>query len=493
MINFINTMSLNQTTRPFIYPNIQLMRNNCWVNAMNEMTLPVFNPANEVAIAHVAHASIGDLDKAIHAAEIGFEIWKHISAVERGKLMRQSAALLRQRVDFIAEILTQEQGKPVLESKAEIMVAAEVIEFMSDEGRRVYGRTIAARVPNIQNMALKTPIGIVAAFTPWNFPINQIARKLSAALAAGCSIIIKGPEETPASPAAFIQCFIDAGIPPGVIGLVYGNPSEISQYLIAHNSIRMITFTGSTIVGKQLASLAGQYMKPCLMELGGHAPVIVAKDADIFNTVKSIIAAKFRNAGQACIAPSRFLIHHGIKSDFNAELLKNIKQIVIGDGLNHTTTLGPLANKRRVIAMQSLIDNAVQSGATLLAGGQCIGSVGNFFTPTVLDEVPTTADVFNTEPFGPIIAMQTFDQLDEAIKEANRLAYGLAAYAYTQSLNTAYRLFNEINSGMLWINQGASAWPELPFGGIKDSGYGSEGGSEALIPYLNTRMVSIAF
>lgn len=484
-------MLLNQITRPFVYPDTRLMINNYWVDAADGHTLAVLNPATHLKIGRLARASTTDLDNAVAAAATGFEIWRKTSAVERGKLMRYAAELLRQRVNCIAEIMTQEQGKPLFESSAEVMAAAEIIEFMSDEGRRIYGRTVPSRVPNTYNTVLKEPIGVVAAFTPWNFPINQIARKLSAALAAGCSIIIKGPEETPASPAAFIQTFIDAGIPAGVINLVYGIPSDISAYLIAHPTIRIVTFTGSTVVGKQLASLAGKYMKPCIMELGGHAPVIVAEDADIMSVVKSVATAKFRNAGQTCIAPSRFLIHHSIKAAFNEALLAHIRQIIIGDGLINTTTLGPLANVRRVIAMESFINNALHCGATLLTGGQRIGTIGNFFSPTLLDNVPITADVFNQEPFGPIISVQAFNTLSEAINEANRLSYGLAAYAYTGSLKTVYRFSNELQVGMLWINQAAVTWPELPFGGVKDSGYGSEGGSEALMPYLNTRLVSI--
>jgi succinate-semialdehyde dehydrogenase/glutarate-semialdehyde dehydrogenase len=343
---------------------------------------------------------------------------------------------------------------------------------------------------NTQNHVYKDPVGVVAAFTPWNFPINQIARKLCAALATGCSIIVKAPEETPASPAAFIQCFIDAGVPPGVIGLVYGNPAEISGYLIPHPTVRKITFTGSTPVGKQLAAMAGLHMKRCTMELGGHAPVIVAEDADIMTAVKGAAAAKFRNAGQVCIAPTRFLVHNSIKAEFNAAVLAFIGKLKVGDGMDATSTMGPLANARRVTAMQSLTANAIKSGATLLTGGERIGTVGNFFAPTVLDNVPVTADIFNDEPFGPVVSIRGFDKLEEAIAEANRLPFGLAGYAYTQSLKSAHLLARELQVGMLWMNQAAVAWPELPFGGIKDSGYGSEGGPEALEAYVNTRMVS---
>jgi succinate-semialdehyde dehydrogenase/glutarate-semialdehyde dehydrogenase len=332
----------------------------------------------------------------------------------------------------------------------------------------------------------------VAAFTPWNFPINQITRKLCGALATGCSIIVKAPEETPASPAALIQAFMDAGVPAGVIGLVYGNPAEISGYLIPHPIVRKITFTGSTPVGKQLAAMAGLHMKRCTMELGGHAPVIVAEDADIMTAVKGAAAAKFRNAGQVCIAPTRFLVHNSIKAEFNAAVLAFTAKLKVGDGMDATTTMGPLANARRITAMQDLTANAVKSGAKLLTGGERIGTVGNFFAPTVLDDVPLSADIFNNEPFGPIVSIRGFDKLEEAIAEANRLPFGLAGYAFTQSIKNAHLLSRELQVGMLWMNQAAAAWPELPFGGIKDSGYGSEGGSEALEAYVNTRMVSIA-
>jgi succinate-semialdehyde dehydrogenase / glutarate-semialdehyde dehydrogenase len=472
------------------YPNVQLMINNQWCDAADGKTMAVLNPATGVEIGRLAHASIADLDKALFAAQAGFEVWRKTPAVERGKIMRKAAELVRSRADAIAAVMTAEQGKPLAEAKGETLASTEVIEWFAEEGRRVYGRIVPPRNMNTQNHVYKDPVGVVAAFTPWNFPINQIARKLCAALATGCSIIVKAPEETPASPAAFIQCFIDAGVPAGVIGLVYGNPAEISGYLIPHPIVRKITFTGSTPVGKQLAAMAGLHMKRCTMELGGHAPVIVADDADIMTAVKGAAAAKFRNAGQVCIAPTRFLVHNSIKAEFNKAVLEFTAKIKVGDGTQATSSMGPLANARRVTAMQELTANALKSGAKLLTGGERIGTVGNFFAPTVLDDVPLTADIFNNEPFGPIVSVRGFDSLDAMIAEANRLPFGLAGYAYTQSLKNAHLLSRELQVGMLWMNQAAMAWPELPFGGIKDSGYGSEGGSEALEAYVNTRMVS---
>jgi succinate-semialdehyde dehydrogenase/glutarate-semialdehyde dehydrogenase len=340
-------------------------------------------------------------------------------------------------------------------------------------------------------MVLKDPVGVVAAFTPWNFPINQVVRKLGAALAAGCSMIVKAPEETPAAPAALIKAFADAGIPAGVLNLVYGNPADISNYLIPHPIVRKITFTGSTPVGKQLAALAGKHMKRVTMELGGHAPVIVCEDADIQLAVKASGAAKFRNAGQVCISPTRFLVHESVKKEFADAMVKAATSLKVGDGLAEGTQMGPLANPRRVTAMAEFTKDAIEKGATVLAGGERIGDAGNFWKPTVLADVPLEAKVFNDEPFGPMAAIRSFNTLDEAIAEANRLAYGLAGYAFTKSLKNADQLSRRVEVGMLWVNMPAMPTAEMPFGGIKDSGYGSEGGPEALEAYLNTRAVTV--
>ena len=341
-------------------------------------------------------------------------------------------------------------------------------------------------------MVLKDPVGPVAAFTPWNFPINQVVRKIGAALAAGCSVIVKAPEETPAAPAALIKAFGDAGLPPGVLGLVYGNPAEISSYLIPHPVIRKVTFTGSIPVGKQLAALAGQHMKRATMELGGHAPVIVCEDADIALAVKTASAAKFRNAGQVCISPTRFLVHKSIAKDFAQALADNAKGLKVADGLSEGTQMGPLANSRRIDAMSVFTEDAVKKGAKLLTGGQRLGTTGNFWQPTILADVPLEAKVFNDEPFGPMAAIRPFDTLEEAIREANRLPYGLAGYGFTKSLKNADLLARRLEVGMVWINMPAMPSAEMPFGGVKDSGYGSEGGPEALEAYLNARAIAIA-
>ena len=302
---------------------------------------------------------------------------------------------------------------------------------------------------------------------------------------------MKAPEETPASPAALLQAFVDAGVPAGTVGLVFGDPAEISSYLIPHPIIRKVTFTGSTVVGKQLAALAGAHMKRTTMELGGHAPVIVAEDADVALAVKATASAKFRNAGQVCISPTRFLVHNSIREEFERAMIKHAEGLKLGDGMTEGTTLGPLANPRRMSAMAKVLENARSSGATVATGGERIGTDGNFFAPTVLTNVSLDADVFNNEPFGPVAAIRGFDTLEEAIAESNRLPYGLAGYAYTRSIKNAHILSQQIEVGMLWINQPATPSPEMPFGGIKDSGYGSEGGPEAMEAYLITKAVSI--
>jgi succinate-semialdehyde dehydrogenase / glutarate-semialdehyde dehydrogenase len=474
------------------YPNTQLFIQGQWRDAQAGETLAVFNPATGKEIGRVAHARQADLDLALAAAQKGFETWRDTPAIERAKVMRAAAALMRERAGAIARLLTQEQGKPLAEAKGEAMAAADILEWFADEGLRVYGRIVPSRGNlAMRQMVLKDPVGPVAAFTPWNFPINQVVRKLAAALATGCSMIVKAPEETPAAPAELVRAFADAGLPAGVLGLVYGTPSEISSYLIAHPVIRKITFTGSTPVGKQLAAMAGQHMKRVTMELGGHAPVIVAEDADVALAVKTAGGAKFRNAGQVCISPTRFLVHESIAKEFSAALVKHAAGLAVGDGTAEGTQMGPLANPRRVTAMAEFTKDAVERGATLATGGERIGDEGNFWRPTILTDVPLEARVFNDEPFGPMAAVRSFNTLDEAIAEANRLPYGLAGYAFTRSLKNADLLARRVEVGMLWVNMPAMPSAEMPFGGIKDSGYGSEGGPEAMEAYLNSRAVAI--
>lgn len=472
--------------------DVQLLIDGKWRPASSGKTIPIINPATEEQIGTVAHADQNDLDEALAAAERGFNVWRKISAFERGNMMRRAASILRERADKIAHLMTLEQGKPLAESKAETLGAADTIDWFAEESKRAYGRVVPARKTNVRNLVLKEPVGPVAAFTPWNFPLNQVVRKLSAALAAGCSIIVKAPEETPASPAELLRAFADAGVPAGVINLVYGVPSEISEYLIPHPVIRKISFTGSTPVGKKLAALAGLHMKRVTMELGGHAPVLVFDDADIESAAKLMVFSKFRNAGQVCVAPTRFLVQSKVFDSFTEKFVAGAEALKVGDGTLPEMQMGPLANERRIPALESLITDAVSHGAELLTGGKRIGNKGYFFSPAVLAKVPKQARVMNEEPFGPLAIINPFDTYEEAITEANRLPYGLAAYAFAASSSTVLALGDDVETGMLSINHLGLALPELPFGGMKDSGYGSEGGIEAIEAYLNTKLVTHA-
>ena len=473
------------------YPDTRLLIDNQWQDAASGKRIDVRNPATGAVMAQVAHAGTVDLDRALAAAQRGFDAWRNTPAFERAQTMRRAAVLLRERADTIAQLLTQEQGKPLAEARGEVLAGADIIEWFADEGMRVYGRIVPSRRLDMQQLVVKEPIGPVAAFTPWNFPVNQIVRKLGAALATGCSFLVKAAEETPASPAALLQTFVDAGVPPGTVGLVYGDPADISAYLIPHPTIRKITFTGSTAVGKQLAALAGQHMKRSTMELGGHAPVIIAEDADVAAAVKAMAGTKFRNAGQVCISPTRFLVHNSVRQAFTDGMVRYAEQLKVGNGLDADTRMGPLANPRRLTALAEVMQDAKAKGAEVLTGGERLSGDGNFFAPTILANVPLDASVFNNEPFGPVAAIRGFDTLDEAIQESNRLPYGLASYAFTQSIKTAHLLAQGIEVGMLWVNQGPATSAEMPFGGVKDSGYGSEGGPEALESYLVTKTVSI--
>ena len=474
------------------YPQVNLHIDGAWVKGAGGKSEPVLNPATGDSIGDVPHADKADLDRALAAAEKGFKAWRKVSAYDRYKLMRKAADIFRSRIDEIAAVLTLEQGKPLAEAKGEAMAGADVIDWFAEEARRAYGRVIPARGEGIYQIVVKEPVGPVAASTPWNFPINQAVRKISAAVATGCSVIIKGPEETPASCAALVQAYLDAGLPAGVINLVFGVPAEISEYLIPHPTIRKISFTGSTVVGKHLASLAGAHMKRVTMELGGHAPAIVFDDADVDVAVKLLSANKFRNAGQVCVSPTRFLVQEKVYEPFVEKFVKAAKAIKVGDGLDKETRMGPLANARRIEAMERFITDAKAKGAKVETGGNRIGNKGFFFEPTVLTDVPRDARIMNEEPFGPLAPITPFTDFDSVVSEANRLPYGLAAYAYTRSAKTAAAIGAAVETGMISINHHGLALPEVPFGGVKDSGYGSEGGSEAIEGYLVTKFITQA-
>jgi succinate-semialdehyde dehydrogenase/glutarate-semialdehyde dehydrogenase len=475
------------------YPNTKLLIAGDWCDGSGNRSMPVYNPATGQEIGLVSLAEPADLDRALAASVEGFEVWRTMSPLARAQVMRRAADLLRERAEAIARIITLEQGKPISQSRIEVAVAADTIDWFADEGRRAYGQIIPPRLPNVVQMTMKLPIGPVAAFSPWNFPITQSVRKIAIGLGAGCSMILKGPEETPASPAALVAAFVDAGLPAGALNLVYGDPAQISNYLIKSPIIRKISFTGSVGVGKHLASLAGQQMKRCTMELGGHAPVIVTADADVEKAVQTMVTHKFRNAGQVCVSPTRFMVEDMAYDRFTDRFVEISSGLRVGAGLDEDTDLGPLSNSRRLDAIDELIADAVDRGATLRCGGRRVGNQGWFYAPTVLAEVPLSARIMNEEPFGPIAILNRFTSLDDAIAEANRLPFGLAAYGWTGSDKAAYRMGAEVNTGMMSINHLGLALPETPFGGVKDSGYGSEGGSEAMDAYLDTRFVTRTF
>ena len=461
-----------------------------WVEASSGNSSDVMNPATNLAIGKLSHATKADLDKALAAADKGFKVWRKTSAYERGKILKKAADLLRSRVDEIAAHLTMEQGKVVGEAKVELMGSADIIEWFAEEGRRAYGRIIPARADGVRNMVIMEPVGIVAGFSPWNFPVSQAARKIGGALAAGCSIIIKCPEETPASPIGFVKCFHDAGVPPGVINLVYGVPAEISEYLIPNPLIRKISFTGSVPVGKKLNALAALHMKRATMELGGHAPVLVFDDVETDQVATLLHGMKTRNAGQVCVSPTRFFVHEKAYDKFVGKFTDLMKNTTVGEGLDPKSKMGPLANPRRVNAMEQLVGDALEKGAKAATGGKRIGNQGNFFEPTVLTDVPKNARIMTEEPFGPVAVMMRFKDTDAMLTEANSLPFGLASYAFTKDARTATKVADALDAGMVSINHFGIALPETPFGGIKDSGFGHEGGIEGLNAYLSAKFVS---
>lgn len=473
------------------YPAPQLFIDGHWIDAGSRHLEDVLNPATGDVLSQVPHATADDINAAAEAAGRTFTSWRALPAYERAKILRKAADLMRERCEQIAVAMVLEQGKPLAEARMEVMAAADIFDWTADEGRRIYGRVVPSRIPGVQWTVTREAVGPVAAFTPWNVPVVIPARKISAALGVGCTMVIKPSEETPASVLAIARALDDAGLPRGVLNVVYGVPAQVSEQLIFHPQIRKITFTGSTVVGKQLAAMAAQAgVKRTTMELGGHAPVLVFDDADLDQAVQSMVAFKYRNAGQVCIAPTRFYVHESIHDRFVDSFAEAARAIRIGDGLDPETRMGPLANPRRVAAMDALVADALDQGAMLRAGGQRGHNRGFFFEPTVLANVPATARAMNEEPFGPLAITAPFSTFDEAIEQANRLPYGLAAYAFTRSTKTASMLGEALETGMLGLNNSFISMPETPFGGVKQSGYGSEGGTEGMDAYLTTKFIS---
>lgn len=446
----------------------------------------VVNPADGKVLDELGLASPEDLQDALRTAQHAFEHWRQVPAHERCARLERGVTRIREQTERIATLLTLEQGKPLAEARAECAMAADLIKWYAEEARRVYGRLIPPRTPNSRMEVSKTPVGPVAALSPWNFPLVLSARKLGGSLAAGCSIVLKAPEETPASVAAMVDC-LNQELPAGVVQLVYGDPAEVSRTLIASPVIRKVSFTGSVAVGRLLAQQAGERLKRITLELGGHAPVIVCEDADIARVVPLMIAHKFRNAGQACLAPTRFFVAHRLYSDFLEMFAEASRRLRLGAGLDPATQMGPVANARRQAAVRDLVERSVQQGARNIAG--TAPEEGFFLAPTLLADVPANAPVMHEEPFGPVACAVPFDSLDEAIHMANANAYGLAAYLFTDSSRAILAVSQGLEVGALAVNGIGVSVPEAPFGGVKDSGYGSESGIEGMEAFLDTKFV----
>jgi succinate-semialdehyde dehydrogenase/glutarate-semialdehyde dehydrogenase len=472
------------------YPDTELFINGRWIAGSGGRAADVLDPATGNVIGRVSVAGRDQLEAAAGAAGAAFGVWRDTSVLERSNVLRRAAGALREQAAETARILTLEQGKPLAEARAEIATSADILDWFAEEARRTYGRVVPARDPYVRQTVLKEPVGPVAAFTPWNFPVSQAARKVGAALAAGCSMVLKPAEETPASTAVLARVLQEAGLPAGVLNLVYGVPAEISSFLIAHPAIRKVSFTGSVPVGKQLASLAGLHMKPATMELGGHAPVLVFADSDIAATAALMTRSKFRNAGQVCVSPTRFLVEEKAMKAFCEAFVAETAKIAVGPGQDEGNDMGPLISSRRLEAIEALVADARDDGARIETGGERLGNAGNFYAPTVLSGVHRGMRIMNEEPFGPVALMIPFREMDEALEEANRLPFGLASYAFTQSARTKAAIERRLEAGMLTINHLGLALPETPFGGVKDSGHGSEGGTEAIEAYLTTKFVT---
>ena len=469
------------------YPDLHLYIGGEWRKTAAD--IPVLDPATEKEIGRLPHAEQSDLDAALEAAEAGFRTWSKTAPIERANVLLRAAALMRERQEEIATAITAEHGKPLPQARLEVIRGCEFFEWDAGEATRTYGRVIPS-APGVRYIVHHQPIGTVLGLSPWNFPMSQPCRKVAGAIASGCSIILKAAEETPAGALHIARALHDAGLPPGVLNLVFGTPANISDYLIRQDSIRLVAFTGSTAVGRHLTTLASQHMTPVLMELGGHAPVVVCEDTDVKKAALSSAVRKMRNAGQVCTSPTRFFAHESIFDEYLDTFVKRAAETVVGNGFDEGVEMGPLANERRPAALAALVEDAVAKGADLLTGGHRMGDKGYFFEPTVLANVPDDAKVMQEEPFGPLAVVNPVASIDEGIAKANAVPFGLAAYGFTNRADYADRLIDELEAGNVSINTLEASLPETPFGGIKDSGFGREGGTEGLHNYMIIKNVS---
>jgi len=472
------------------YDSLYLFIGGEWIGTEGRDTAVVVNPATETELGRVPLATASDLDRALDIAQASFEVWRRTMPDQRARILKRAADLILERAPHIAAQMTLEEGKPLGEALDEVTRAAEYFEWFAESARRIDGRVVPANRPGVLQLVKRQPIGPVAAFTPWNFPAITPARKLSAALAAGCSVILKPGEESPSTALALARALDDAGLPKGVLQIVFGVPDQVSSHLIASPIIRKVTFTGSVPIGRLLSARAAEGVKPITLELGGHGPVLVFEDADLEKAAVEGVANRFRGTGQVCISSTRFLIQRGAYQTFVERFVAVTQALRIGNGLQPDTQVGPLANPRQLAKMEELVADAVAKGATLLAGGKRLPGQGFFFEPTVLADVPVTARVMHEEPFGPIAILMPFDEITDGLQEANRLPYGLSAYAFTSSARTAIDVADGLEAGMIGINQYRIVATELPFGGLKESGHGSEGGVEGIEHYLTHKFIS---
>jgi succinate-semialdehyde dehydrogenase/glutarate-semialdehyde dehydrogenase len=469
---------------------IEMLINGQWCLGSEGKSQPLLNPATEEIIGEVPHASKSDLDNALQASAEGFETWKNVTPLERQAIMEKAARLMEDRKEDIAKTLTMEMGKPLAEAKVELGFVIDVTRWYGEEGKRAYGRLVPSRFPGARQMVIKEPVGPACAFVAWNFPGTNSIRKIAGALGAGCSMLIKPSEETPGTAIALARCFQDAGLPDGVLNIVFGVPDDVSKHVLGSWIPRKMSFTGSIPVGKHLQKLAADTMKRCTMELGGHAPVIVFEDADIENAINVTSGFKFRNAGQVCISPTRFYIHDNVYKKFLEGFTERTKAIKVGNGLDDGIQMGPLIDSRRLPIMEDFVRDAKDHGAKVETGGHRIGNQGYFYAPTVLSEVPDTAKIMIEEPFGPLAPMTNFNSFDEVVERANSLPFGLASYVFTSSGDKAAKIEQALDTGLVGINHPMVATPETPFGGVNESGYGSEGGIEGLDAFMRTKFVT---
>lgn len=473
-----------------MYEKLELLINGKWRQGSGGKTETVYNPATGETLGELPHASISDLDEALAASEKAFQVWRKETALNRQKILEKACRILEDRFDEVAGNLTKEMGKPLAEAKIELSVAIDIIRWYGEEGKRIYGRTVPSRMPGISQTVRKDPVGPVIAFVAWNFPAVNVVRKVAGSLAAGCSVIIKPSEETPGTAIAIARALQEAGLPDGALNVVFGVPAEVSEHLCSSSIPRKLSFTGSVPVGIHLQKLAAENMIKCTMELGGHSPVLVFEDADIEKAASIAVAGKFRNAGQVCVSPTRFLVQKSVQGKFVDAFASAVDALKVGDGMEEGTNMGPLIADRRIDFMDGLVQDAIAQGAELVRGGSRLNRDGSFYAPTILNNVSDDARIMNDEPFGPVAPIDSFGSVDEVIARANRLPFGLAAYAFTEDPALIARLKDDLETGLLAVNSTVVSVPETPFGGVKHSGYGSEGGIEGLEAFLTTRFVT---